>query len=357
MLEKIVFVHLFNDRSGSPKVLSQVVVAMYERGKEVEVLTSDHADGFLDSLPGRRRQIFYRRSENKLLTLLFYLASQVLLFISCLRYWRQDVVFYVNTMMPFGAALAAKFLGKPVIYHVHETSLRPRLLKFFLRLIIRLTATKVIFVSNYLREIEGFKNVPQFVVHNALDADFIEAPVKSPQPFTVLMVCSLKLYKGVVEFFGVAQLLLAYPSIHFTLVLNAERVEIDAFLDGMIIPGNVNLFSRQSNVTQFYSESSLLLNLSRPDQWIETFGLTVLEAMAHGLPVVVPPVGGPAEIVTDGREGYLVSSYEVQKIASIIERIAGSSELHSQLSSNALRRASDFDFDNFKENIAKIIDL
>lgn len=356
-MSKIIFVHLFNDRSGSPKVLSQVVMAMHERGAEVEVLTSDHIDGFLDSLPGRRRQIFYRRSENKLLTLLLYLVSQALLFMYCLRYWRQDTVFYVNTMMPFGAALAAKFMGKPVIYHVHETSLRPRLLKVFLRLMIKLTATKVIFVSSYLREVEGFSNVPQFVVHNALDADFADAKFKSSQLFTVLMVCSLKIYKGVLEFFDVARLLLGRPSIHFTLVLNAEQTEIDAFLGGMVVPENVKLFSRQSNVARFYSESSLLLNLSRPDQWVETFGLTILEAMAYGLPVVVPPVGGPAEIVTDGREGFLISSYEVQEIASAIERIASDSELHLLLSRNALLRASDFDLNNFKENIAKVIDL
>lgn len=356
-MTRLIFVHLFNDRSGSPKVLSQVVMAMHQRGKEVEVLASDHSDGFLDGLPGSRRNIFYRRSENKLLTLLLYLISQTRLFVFCLRYWRQDISFYVNTMMPFGAALAAKFMGKPVIYHVHETSLRPKALKFFLRLIIRLTATKVIFVSNYLREVEGFKGVSQFVVHNVLDANFAETPVKSFQPFTVLMVCSLKTYKGVVEFFEVAELLLTHPSICFTLVLNAEQVEIDAFLDDMVIPGNVKIFSRQSNVTQFYSEASLLLNLSRPDQWVETFGLTILEAMAHGLPVVVPPVGGPAEIVTDGQEGFLISCYEVQKIASIILQIADSSELHSLLSNNALKRASDFDLDNFNENIAKIIDL
>src|SRR5690606_174306 len=97
MSKQLIFVHLFNDRSGSPKVLSQIVPAMSALGRSVEVLTSSHQDGFLTGLPGQRRQVFYRRSESKLITLFYYLLSQAHLFFSCLRYWPQDVIFYVNT--------------------------------------------------------------------------------------------------------------------------------------------------------------------------------------------------------------------------------------------------------------------
>ena len=169
ILSCIVFVHLFNDRSGSPKVLSQVVSAMAQHGADIEVLTSNYEDGFLNGLPGIRRNIFYRRSENKLFTLFYFLMAQIFLFVQCLSYWRRDVVFYVNTMMPCGAALAARLMGKQVIYHLHETSLRPALLKKILRLVIRMTASKIIFVSNYLCKVEGFSNIPQYVVHNALN--------------------------------------------------------------------------------------------------------------------------------------------------------------------------------------------
>ena len=36
--------------------------------------------------------------------------------------------------------------------------------------------------------------------------------------------------------------------------------------------------------------------------------MSVLEAMAYGVPVVVPKVGGLQEFVTDGVDGYLVDS-------------------------------------------------
>lgn len=356
-MRKIVFIHLFNDRSGSPKVLSQVVRAMAKRGRELEVLTSTHTDGFLTALPGTRREIFYRRSENRFSTLFYYLVSQTFLFLGCLRYWRQDVVFYVNTMMPFGAALAAWLLGKPLIYHVHETSLRPAILKRFLRWIIQVTASKVVFVSDYLRQVEGFAEKPQYVVHNALDGHVTQIQQRVARPiFNVLMICSLKAYKGVAEFFEIADKLLSRPEVRFTLVLNAEPAEIDELLAGTTIPDNVTLFPRQIDVARFYEEADLLLNLSRPDGWVETFGLTILEGMAHGLPVVVPPVGGPAEIVTDGREGFLISCYETRRIADVIGQLASNREMYLNLARNAQARAKDFSLVNFEEMITSVIE-
>lgn len=356
-MAKYVFVHLYNDRSGSPKVLSQVVPVMSALGRSVEVLTSSHQDGFLTDLPGQRRQVFYRRSENKFITLFYYLLSQAHLFFSCLRYWRQDVVFYVNTMMPFGAALAAKLMRKPVIYHVHETSIRPALLKKFLRLVIGFTAQKIIFVSDYLLRTEGFSGRAQFVLHNALESMAATVPLASAgERFNVLMVCSLKTYKGVLEFIQIAHLLTDTP-IRFTLVLNAEQEEIDAYFIGIQLPENVSIFARQSDVSNFYSGASLLLNLSRPDECVETFGLTILEGMSYGLPVIVPPVGGPAEIVTDGQQGYLISCYETQRIADAIRLIAVDRTLQAQLAQGARAQAQLFNPADFERKVAEIVDL
>jgi glycosyltransferase involved in cell wall biosynthesis len=42
------------------------------------------------------------------------------------------------------------------------------------------------------------------------------------------------------------------------------------------------------------------VNLSDKTQFIETFGMTALETMAAGLPVIVPTEGGIAEMLRDG---------------------------------------------------------
>lgn len=354
-MKKIVLVHLFNDRSGSPKVLSQVAHILDKKGFQLDVLTSSHKDGFLSDVPGRRINIFYGRTDNKLVTLLLYLISQVHLFFLCLRYMGKDVVFYVNTMMPSGAAIAALIMRKEVIYHIHETSIRPALLKKILRLVIRVAADKVIFVSKYLEGVEGFSKKNQIVIPNAIEWDGGVGRVGKNEIFNVLMVCSLKEYKGVPEYFQVAKILSARRDMSFTLVLNADREDVDRMLFDGAVPSNVRCIPRQNCVKDFYQEADLLISMSRPDQWIETFGLTILEGMCYGLPVIAPPVGGPAEIVRDGRDGYLISCYETQRIAEVICKLMCDKELYFRLSESARLRASEFSLDNFEEKLIDFI--
>lgn len=52
----------------------------------------------------------------------------------------------------------------------------------------------------------------------------------------------------------------------------------------------------------------------------EGIPMSVLEAMSHGLPVVVPKVGGFPEIVEEGVSGYLVAGRDP---ASFAEKILG----------------------------------
>ncbi len=54
----------------------------------------------------------------------------------------------------------------------------------------------------------------------------------------------------------------------------------------------------------------------------ETFGQTLQEAAASGLPVVAPAVGGPLDIVQDGVTGYLVTPGKAEALAAAVARLA-----------------------------------
>lgn len=341
----IVFFHLYNDRSGSPKVLLQTIRALSKAGHEVETLTSDHLDGFLDNVPGVRREIFYRRFENKIATLACFLLTQVNIFFKSFQYINKDAVFHINTMMPFGAALAGWIMRKKIIYHIHETSVKPALLKRLLRFFISLTATRIIFVSKFLSDEESFLNKNKVVIYNSTDFIPEEKVSHSRSCFKVLMVCSLKEYKGVNEFLDLAKMFdkdKVDEYFKFTLVLNANEEEIEKYFFDFNIPSNLSILPRQSDLAIYYENSDLLLNLSRPDQCVETYGLTIVEGMSYGLPVIVPPVGGPKELVEDGVQGYLESCYKIDKIFSYIMRLNSEPELYKELSINARKRSLDF---------------
>lgn len=358
---KIVFVHLLNDYSGSPKVLSQVIKAVQKQGYEIELYTGKSENGFLSGLTDKHHYYFYKHFGNKYLTLISFMLSQLSLFFKLLRHRNEEVVIYVNTMLPFAAGLAGAIMAKPVYYHIHETSLQPASFKQFLRFIIQKTASRIFFVSNYVKKAESFKEITQEVIYNALPATFVKVadqniyrPLKEGG-FNVLMICSLRAYKGVDEFIDIARQSEVQKQITFTLVLNAEQSDVDAYFGKISLPKNILLVSRQTNLVPYYQQASLLLNLSRVDEWVETFGLTILEAMAFGIPVIVPPVGGPVEIVTEGGEGFLISSYEQKKIRHKIIELSVDEALCLTLSKQGKNRSNDFRQELFDNAILRVI--
>lgn len=356
---KIIFVHLLNDYSGSPKVLSQVIKTVREE-YEVELFTGKSEDGFLSGLNVDHHFYFYRRFENKYLTLITFMLSQVHLFFKLLKFKNEDVTIYVNTLLPFGAGLAGKYMQKEVYYHIHETSIQPAIFKKFLRFMVQKTASKVFFVSESLAKLEAFEEIPQEVIYNAISDDFIskantfEYKQQKEGIFNVLMICSLKAYKGIHEFIEIAHLCSINTDITFTLLLNADQNEIDLYFKEIDLVKNITIVSRQKDVLPFYKNASLVMNLSRVDQWVETFGLTIVEALSFGIPVIVPPVGGPVEIVREGLDGYLISSYETASISELILELATDKEQCLMLSKNAKERATYFSEDVFEKNILHI---
>jgi glycosyltransferase involved in cell wall biosynthesis len=69
---------------------------------------------------------------------------------------------------------------------------------------------------------------------------------------------------------------------------------------------------------------------------------TVVEALAVGTPVLATTTGGVAEIVTDGVNGLLVPSRDVDALAGAIRRYVGDAELRERLRANAARSVERF---------------
>jgi glycosyltransferase involved in cell wall biosynthesis len=70
----------------------------------------------------------------------------------------------------------------------------------------------------------------------------------------------------------------------------------------------------------------------------DSFGIVILEAWAHGKPVVGARAGGIAEVISDGADGFLVEFGDVGSLAKKINLLFQDSDLRNTLANNGQRK-------------------
>jgi glycosyltransferase involved in cell wall biosynthesis len=87
----------------------------------------------------------------------------------------------------------------------------------------------------------------------------------------------------------------------------------------------------------------------------ECFPMAVVEAMAHGLAIVVTPVGSVQEAIADGETGLLVPIGDSEALARAIRRLIDDPVLRRRLGAHARARfCQSFDLDIFERRIRQI---
>jgi phosphatidylinositol alpha 1,6-mannosyltransferase len=101
------------------------------------------------------------------------------------------------------------------------------------------------------------------------------------------------------------------------------------------LPGAVFLGERQGEeLAAIYASLDVFVH-SGP---YETFGQTLQEAAASGLPVVAPAVGGPLDLVADGVTGFLVPPSDPDAFAAAVARLAADPAMRAAFGTAGRRR-------------------
>ena len=88
----------------------------------------------------------------------------------------------------------------------------------------------------------------------------------------------------------------------------------------------------------------------------EAFPLVLLEAMQHGLPVVTTDVGGIADIVDDGKTGFLVACHDERMLADKVEALLSDKAMRREMGLAGQKKyMEEFTLDRFERRFCDIL--
>ncbi|MCD6089535.1 glycosyltransferase family 4 protein, partial [Candidatus Bathyarchaeota archaeon] len=181
------------------------------------------------------------------------------------------------------------------------------------------------------------------VVPNGVDVELFESVEKNIQPNLsekpiILYVGRLSYRKGLqVLVRAMPFILKEIPNAHLII---AGKGYMDSFIRMLIkslnLEGNVTMlgFIPDEKLPELYASSRLFV---MPSLYCESFGVTLLEAMASGRPVIASNVGGIPEVVKDGVTGLLFRRGDAEDLADKIIMVLSDRNLAHSLASNAKR--------------------
>jgi glycosyltransferase involved in cell wall biosynthesis len=259
------------------------------------------------------------------------------------------------------ASLAARFGGAPTVIHVRDCLPSSRVTDA-IRMLIGREATAVI-CNSYYTEANftrpGFSAAAR-VVYNPVDLarfdpdaiDREEARRRlGLEPSTVAMavIAQLTPWKAQDDAVRIVRWLKErHPDVRLLLVGSAKFVSgatrydnrahvrsLERLIDDLGVRGQVQLLGEREDVPEILRALDLVLVPS----WEEPFGRAVAEGMAMGVPVAATAVGGPGELLADGREGLLLPPREPGAWATALEPLIEQRELREAMGKAARERA------------------
>lgn len=165
----------------------------------------------------------------------------------------------------------------------------------------------------------------------AVKANFVDEPLLE----TSRSKPAFALYVGrIAEEKGIKTLLKAWSSLDAQVMLKvAGSGSLEALLSGK---NNITALGQQSaeQISRLMQQATFLV---LPSEWYEGFPLVLVEAFAHGLPVLASRLGSMADIIKDGENGMLFAPGDAPDLASKAKWLLENPQQTQKLGENAKR--------------------
>ncbi len=277
------------------------------------------------------------------------------------KYTRQAIREYVPDLVVISNGMPGLMMGvlacdMPVLFIMHTYPLK--------RLIVPSLFMKMpVFKKDYVfmtvsqssaRQIKKYIGIPEEsieVVYNSVKT--ADGKINKSSKQVVLTLGHLSSYKNPGLWLEVGKRVIErMPDTRFIWLGDGEQIaQSTQLVEGFGLANNIEFRGYVSNVEEFYDEASVYFQPSR----VESQSLSVLSAMAKGIPCVTSDAGGLPESVVNGTTGFTCPVDDVEGYVSRITDLLSNPALREQMGKAGRQRAAELFSEEEQER--KIIDL
>ena len=198
-------------------------------------------------------------------------------------------------------------------------------------------------IKSRMTNARQFTNGSMSVIHNGIPpvqcsppSDNSNATTQTPHGIHIGSVGRLVPVKDFTLFLEIAaRITQDAENVRFSILGDGPcRGEIEEKADRLGLNGRFSLLSPRQDPVPYYRTLDIYLNTSL----YEGIPMSVLEAMACGVPVVAPRVGGLSEIISDSQDGFLVEGRNPEGYARRCVDVIRDANLRTRIRESASRR-------------------
>jgi phosphatidylinositol alpha-1,6-mannosyltransferase len=150
-------------------------------------------------------------------------------------------------------------------------------------------------------------------------------------------------------------LLARVPGLCYDIVGDGDgRPELEALAYSLGVAGAVTFHGvvPEETLRSLYAAATAFVMPSRG----EGFGLVYLEAMAHGTPVIAAQDGAAAEIILDGRTGFLIDPTSVEAVIESVLLLLADPDRRDQMGRTAAEHVeAKFTFPPYRDRLRALL--
>ena len=356
-----------SELGGSQKIVYNIIENLPESVYEITLLTAPDGEllNWIRNLNRTRdykvRSVTWRCLKRDISPINDIVAlTKLFLFLKREKF---DIVHFHNSKMGLIGRIAAAAAGIPKVYYtVHGWGLNPettgplyRVLSSLEQLICRFT-TGVIFVSENDMEYgirnKWAKRESSRLIHNGIKCELPASDGKLRKSLSIskdlpVIVFTARLAEPKDPFFAVrvSEKLIRKGYDHRMLIIGQgpQFDECLKLIESLEMGNYIIMAGKREDVTEIHSESDIFCLFSRR----EGLPVSIIEAMACGLPVVANSVGGVPELIEHGKTGYLLDEFDEDKAAEFIAYLISKRDVRLKMGNAArIRAAEKFNLSN-----------